>query len=210
MNLLNARQLTHTFHGPHGPVAAIDQVNLDLNTGELVALHGASGSGKTTLLLALGGLRRPTGGQVLLEGEDLYAHGDHARLRATRIGFVLQTLDLVPYLSAIENAAAAPGATRESTIAWLDKLGLHARHDHLPAALSQGERQRVALARALAHNPAVILADEPTGNLDPDNRRLVWQTLRASADAGCAVLVATHDAAPPATRMIHLKQGILS
>ena len=166
-----------------------------------MAVRGPSGCGKTTLLLTAGGLLRPDAGKVAVNGQELYALGDEARarIRAANIGFVFQQFHLVPYLSVRDNVLSAALAlpladAGKRAEQLLDELGLAHRSHHVPAELSTGERQRTALARALLHQPRLLLADEPTGNLDADNGRLVLAKLAEHAHAGGAVLLVTHDA----------------
>lgn len=196
--------VTQVFDGRDGAVQAVDGVDLQLAAGDFTVVRGASGCGKTTLLLMAGGLLRPTAGEVTLAGQNLYALSgeSRARFRASRIGFVFQQFYLIPYLSVLENVLAAtlavggvPGDDRESRAReLLDNLQLGARLGHVPAELSTGEQQRVALARALLNAPALILADEPTGNLDEKNGAIVLESLRSFAASGGMVLMVTHDA----------------
>jgi ABC-type lipoprotein export system ATPase subunit len=213
---LQLSNVSKTFHGPNGEVRAVDDVSLSVAPGEFVAVQGPSGCGKTTLLLAAGGLLRPDAGEVLVAGEDPYrlSSEQRARFRATRIGFVFQQFHLVPYLDVLDNvlapslAAALPdGRARAEEL--IGRFGLRDRVGHVPAALSTGERQRVALARALLNRPALLLADEPTGNLDEDNGRVVLRCLAEFARDGGAVLLVTHDpvAAEFAPRVARLREG---
>jgi ABC-type lipoprotein export system ATPase subunit len=214
--LLEIRRLSKSYTGPRGQVRALEEVSLHVAAGEFVAVQGPSGCGKTTLLLAAGGLLRPDQGQIIVDGHDLYALGDEerARLRAATIGFVFQQFHLVPYLSVLDNVLtptlalpAADGRARAEQLA--NGFGLGHRLHHVPAELSTGERQRTALARALLNRPKVILADEPTGNLDEANGRLVLGYLADFAREGGAVLLATHDprAAEYAQRVVPLGAG---
>jgi putative ABC transport system ATP-binding protein len=197
-------------------VAALDGVSFELNKGEFVAVQGPSGCGKSTLLLIAGGLLSPDAGTVTIDGADPYAMSANARagLRADKIGFVFQQFHLAPYLSVRDNIMApdlaasqqrGPGRADE----LIKEFGLSDRATHVPDELSTGERQRVALARALFNNPGLILADEPTGNLDPDNSRIVLDRLRDIAQQGAAVLMVTHDetAAKAADRIEKLREG---
>jgi ABC-type lipoprotein export system ATPase subunit len=207
------------FHGPSAPVPVLDQVGLTLGAGTINAIRGASGSGKTTLLLIAGGLLRPDEGSVTLAGDDLYActPGRRAAMRAAGIGFVFQQFHLLPYLSVLDNIlvpalAADARALRPRARQLAERFGLAHRLAHRPAALSTGERQRVALARALLRQPRVVLADEPTGNLDPENASLVMTHLTEFAQAGGTVLLATHDprAAAHASHRWRLENGRLA
>ncbi len=214
--LLELRGVSQTFQGAHGPVQALDQISLALEGGEFVAVRGPSGCGKTTLLLVTGTLLEPTAGSVRLDGQAPYELGPEARarFRAETVGFVFQQFHLVPYLSVLENVLA-PSLARPATAArtraqeLVRELGLESRADHKPRALSTGERQRVALARALLNRPKVLLADEPTGNLDEESATRVLEHLAAFARTGGAVLLATHDAraAGQATRTLAMKAG---
>lgn len=190
-------------------------VNLELARGDFVALCGPSGSGKSTLLLTLGGMLTPTSGRVQFDGLDLYALAarERRRIRRARLGFAFQSMHLVPYLSAQANVALGdPRAGADSrALNGLGELGLGARATHLPEQLSAGERQRVALARALAAAPEVLLADEPTGNLDPESAALVYKQLTAYHESGGTLLLVTHDAelARGAPRLLQIAAGRL-
>jgi putative ABC transport system ATP-binding protein len=200
-------------------VEALRGVDLAISSGEFVAISGPSGSGKSTLLQLLGALDRPTEGVVLFEGRELPRLGDGelARLRLEAFGFVFQQFNLIPTLTAQENVevALAPrgdaGERRRSRARWLlEEVGLAARRDHLPGALSGGEQQRVAIARALANEPRVLLADEPTGNLDTATGQEVLGVLRRlSREHGQTVVLVTHDAAiaSSASRLVRMRDG---
>ncbi len=180
-------------------VVAAQDVSLALESGAFKVLRGPSGSGKTTVLLAAGGLLRPDAGRVFVRGEDIYALSPERRaiFRARNIGFVFQQFYLVPYLTVLDNAQL-PGIAldipnlTEKAAGLLTRFQLGDRLDHLPSELSTGERQRVALVRALVADPAVLLADEPTGNLDAENEAIILACLRDFAANGGAVLMATH------------------
>jgi len=209
--------VSKVYRGADGEVRALDDVSLAVAAGEFVAVRGASGCGKSTLLLTVGGMVRPTAGTVSLDGRDLYAlsHAERARLRAERIGFVFQMFHLVPYLSALDNvlvpvlAGMRPG--RGEAAAVLERLGMAERMTHRPPELSTGERQRVALARALVKRPEIILADEPTGNLDPENATAVMGYLADFHREGGTILVVSHDALAEdhADRTLRLERGQL-
>jgi len=200
-------------------INAVHDVDLEIESGELVALEGPSGSGKTTLLQLLGALDRPSSGQVHFEGRDLakLGDGDLAALRLRSFGFVFQQFNLIPTLTAIENVEAKLAPTgvsgdelRERAVALLTEVGLAERVGHLPAHLSGGEQQRVAIARALSVEPQVILADEPTGNLDTKTGADIIEMLGAlAAERGTTVIVATHDAelARRAPRRLAMRDG---
>jgi ABC-type lipoprotein export system ATPase subunit len=214
--MLELHNVHKTFRGPQGPVTALDHISLRLGPGDFVAVQGASGSGKTTLLLTAGGLLQPDAGKVLFDGEDLYqlSHEARANYRATQLGFVFQQFHLVPYLSVRDNilspALARPIADARSRVQELiQAFGLSERADHVPAQLSVGEKQRTALARALLHRPRMLLADEPTGNLDQPNGQIVLNHLGEFARQGGAVLLVTHDprAAQWAHRIIRLERN---
>jgi putative ABC transport system ATP-binding protein len=199
-------------------VRALDRVDLEIEAGEFVALEGPSGSGKTTLLQLLGALDRPSGGDIWFEGRDLIDLPDRelAELRLRSFGFVFQQFNLIPTLTAVENVEAKlvpAGGSRERALRLLDEVGLAARTDHLPAHLSGGEQQRVAIARALSIEPRVVLADEPTGNLDSATGGEIIDLLwNLAADHGSTVVVATHDAelAARAPRRIAVRDGRLA
>jgi len=201
-------------------VTALDQATLDIPEGDYIAVVGPSGSGKSTLLLALGGMLSPSRGRVLFDGRSLYdlTPDERARLRREKVGFVFQTFNLVPYLSALENvqiplylAGLEDGDQRERSAGLLERVGLADRLDHKPAELSVGQQQRVALARVLANDPAVILADEPTGNLDPDTGQQIVAFLGEMNREGRTVVMVTHDprAAQTARRTLRLIEGTI-
>jgi putative ABC transport system ATP-binding protein len=197
-------------------IHALRGVSLSVAPGEFLAITGPSGSGKSTLLHVLGGLDRPDSGQVVLEGRELSALSDEdlALVRRRRIGFVLQFFNLMPTLSAEENAAfplmldGVPDALERARVR-LESVGLGERAAHRPSQLSGGEQQRVALARALVTEPAIVLADEPTGNLDSLTGEDILKLLRATADAGQTIIMVTHDprAAAFADRIVRLVDG---
>jgi putative ABC transport system ATP-binding protein len=200
-----------------GEVRALDSVDLRIAPGEFLVVRGPSGCGKTTLLLVLGGMLHPSQGLLRFDGQDLYAMTDQQRaaFRARSIGFVFQMFHLIPYLDVVANVRMAAGAARASSrsdvsaTGLLERLGLNDRCHHKPAELSAGERQRVALARALLNRPRLVLADEPTGNLDPDNAAIVFGHLSAYHREGGTVVVVTHggEAERHADRVIQLKAG---
>jgi putative ABC transport system ATP-binding protein len=204
-----------------GDVVALRPTTLAIEQGEFVAVVGPSGSGKTTLLSMLGGMLAPTSGQVWLDGDSLYdsTASRRARLRLAKIGFVFQTFNLVPYLSAMENVEVplmlAHGHSANHAVRvreLLARVGLEKRMHHKPSELSVGQQQRVALARTLVNDPQVILADEPTGNLDPETREHVLDFLASLAGEGRTVVMVTHDpsAAKRAGRTITLTDGGVS
>ncbi|MFN4257748.1 MAG: ABC transporter ATP-binding protein [Gemmataceae bacterium] len=214
--MLDIRNLIKSYWGPKGTIPALREVSLHVDAGEFVAVQGPSGCGKTTLLLAAGGLLQPDHGQVLVREQDIYAlhPEERVRFRAVHIGFVFQQFHLVPYLNVLDNvlaptlAIAVPDA-RKRAYDLLDRFGLTDRSHHVPAQLSTGERQRTALARALLTRPELLLADEPTGNLDEENGKLVLECMTDFARNGGSVLLVTHDrqAADAADRVIFLDAG---
>jgi putative ABC transport system ATP-binding protein len=204
-----------------GEVVAIDHLDLAIEAGEFLAIEGPSGSGKSTLLQLLGALDRPSEGSLVFDGRELSSMNDRqlTMLRSRDIGFIFQTFNLIPTLTAAENVEAAMvplggdrRVRRARAAELLDQVGLASRTTHLPSRLSGGEQQRVAIARALANEPRVILADEPTGNLDTTTSDEVVATLRALSEAsGVTVIVVTHaeDVARKAARRIRLRDGQL-
>lgn len=215
--MLNLDSITQAYRRKNGnPVMALDSVSLSVRPGELVILQGPSGSGKTTLLLTAGGLLPPTSGAVKLQERDIYSlpAGELARVRAKKIGFVFQQFHLIPYLNVLENVLAPSLAcpdtgARERALSLLEELGLERRAGHFPSELSTGERQRTALARALLNQPPLILADEPTGNLDRDNSRIVTGHLCRFVSSGGSVLMVTHgpDGLSCAHRRVDIEEG---
>lgn len=201
-------------------VAAFQCADLTIQAGEYVAVVGPSGSGKTTLLSLLGGMLSPTSGEVFFDGQSLYKLSPAARsaIRAQRMGFVFQTFNLITYLSALQNVQiplSLSGVTIAEQAARarqaLERFGLGDRLSHRPAELSVGQQQRVALARTLVNNPRVILADEPTGNLDPESREIVLQAFDQCHLEGRTIVMVTHDpiAATRAQRTLLLRSGQL-
>ena len=198
-------------------IRALDGVDLEIEAGEFVALEGPSGSGKTTLLQLLGALDRPSAGDIVFEDRDLAALRDRqlAELRLRSFGFVFQQFNLIPTLTAVENVQvklAPVGGGRERALQLLDEVGLAGRADHLPGHMSGGEQQRVAIARALSVDPRVVLADEPTGNLDTATGSEIIDLLAGlAAEHGSTVIVATHDIdlAGRAPRRLAMRDGRL-
>ena len=200
-------------------ITALDKVTLSIKTGDMVAIQGPTGGGKSTLLQLLGGLDRPTSGTISIAGKDIAKLGDKnlAGIRAELVGFVFQNFNLIPTLSAIENVelALVPlGVSREErktkALAALDSVGLADRADHLPTELSGGQQQRVAIARALVKNPSVLLADEPTGNLDEDTRdEIIGLLENLWKEKGITLIIVTHDSAVAkrAKTRLHIKNG---
>ena len=216
--MIRCDEVTKIFRKNGSEVTSLDRFTAEIGTGEFVAVRGPSGSGKTTLLLTLGGMQQPSAGLVQFGGRDLYAlsPADRAGLRSAEIGFVFQMFHLVPYLDLMGNVLlASPGkpgqAERQRAAGLLDELGLAERATHRPGELSAGERQRLAVARALLNRPRVILADEPTGNLDSENAAEVIRHLAEFHQAGGTVVLVTHGTAAEthADRILRLEQGRL-
>jgi putative ABC transport system ATP-binding protein len=217
--LLSARDLTREFPQPDRTIVALSGVSLDVEPGECVIVTGESGSGKSTLLALLGLIDRPTRGRVAFRGEALESASSSrlARVRREHVGFVFQDFRLVPHLSALDNVRLPldhTGRSRDSRRAaseLLARFGLGDRASHRPDRLSRGEMQRVALARALVGRPSIVLADEPTANLDRRNAAEVWSILRHCGSEGIAVVVATHDRdrAGPTDLVLVLREGRL-
>ena len=201
---VHVRGVNHIYHAGQSIVRALDDINLDVPAGGYVALMGPSGAGKSTLLSLIGGLERPQSGTVRVGDHDLMRlHGDAlAAYRRNTVGFVFQHFGLLDLLSAVENIELAASLSasradrRQQALGLVDQVGLNGRADHHPSQLSGGERQRVAIARALVNDPGLILADEPTGNLDGSSAMRVLDLLeRIHAERGCTLIVVTHNEA---------------
>jgi putative ABC transport system ATP-binding protein len=216
--VLRARGLRKEYGRDAGLVRAVDRVDLEVAAGETLAVMGPSGCGKSTLLHLLGGLDRPTAGEIWLAGRrvDRLTERALARLRRDAVGFVFQAFHLMDELTAVENvelpallAGKPPRAARRLAAELLDRVGLADRATFLPAALSGGQRQRVAIARALANEPAVVLADEPTGNLDSEATLELLRLFESLHAAGQTLIIVTHDSriAATADRMISMRDG---
>ncbi len=213
------QQLRKEYASTGRAVVALADVDLDVAAGRFTAIMGSSGSGKSTLLHVIGGLTPPTSGRVLVEGQDLGTMSDRARtiFRRRRIGVIFQDFNLLPTLTARENVAlpslvdgSAFSTVRDKVESLLDAVHLGHRMDHRPDALSGGEQQRVAIARALLNDPAIILADEPTGNLDSQQSREIWELMRRVArEQGKTILMVTHEAlgAAHADEVVVFKDG---
>jgi len=204
MTIVDARAVSRVFPMPAGPVTALRSVSLTLSAGEHVAISGPSGCGKSTLLHLIGGVDTPTTGSIVFEQRDLsrLSEPERARIRLMRIGFVFQRFFLLPMLTAAENielpqaeAGVAAGERRARTRELLEYVGLADRADHLPSQLSGGEMQRVAIARALSNRPALLLADEPTGELDEETSAHIADLFDRVNRDGTAILVVTHNPA---------------
>jgi putative ABC transport system ATP-binding protein len=219
--VLRLDDVSKRYRSREQEVIALRATNLRIDAGEFVAVVGASGSGKSTLLCMLGGMLAPSAGQVWFDGSSLYdiSAAERAEIRRQRIGFVFQTFNLIPYLSALENvqvplvlAGLRPADQHGLAEGLLRRVGLEARMSHKPRELSIGQQQRVALARTLANNPAVVLADEPTGNLDPEMRGVVLNFLDELHRERRTVVMVTHDpaAAARATRVLRIADGAVT
>ena len=210
--------ISKCYRTRRGEIYALRDVNLRIEKGEFVVLGGPSGSGKTTLLMTIAAMLRPSSGKVCVGGSDVYAMAtsERARFRAANIGFVFQMFHLVPYLNIVENVLLAGrlsgrNASRAAVEDLLRRLGLGDRATHKPAELSAGEKQRAAIGRALFNRPQIILADEPTGNLDPDNASAVLGHLAEFHGKGGTVILTTHGPAAGefASRTVKLRGGAI-
>ena len=219
--MFRLEDVTKIYSRRGNKVTAFRASSLEIAAGDYMAVVGPSGSGKTTLLSVLGGMLSPSTGQIHFDGVSLYdlSVADRTRLRREKIGFVFQTFNLVTYLSAVENvqvplylAGMAKNEQRERAVSLLEQVGLGDRLDHKPSELSVGQQQRVALARTLANDPPVILADEPTGNLDPESRQRVLDFFDELHRKGHTIVMVTHDlaAAERAQRKLVLCDGAVS
>jgi putative ABC transport system ATP-binding protein len=219
MNVLEAVDVTKSFADGEVSVQAVRGINLQVKEGELLGIVGPSGSGKSTLLNLLGAIETPSTGKVLLEGTDMATLNDTQRtlLRRRRIGFIFQSFNLIPTLTALENVAlpleldgVSEAEAQKRASERLELVGLGQRMSHLPSMMSGGEQQRVAVARALAIEPALVLADEPTGNLDSVSSAQVMRLLRdLVSSGGQTVVLVTHDkdVAAQADRVVHVRDG---
>jgi putative ABC transport system ATP-binding protein len=217
--VLKLEKLSKTYTLGKRSVQALSSVNMQVNKGEFVAVMGPSGSGKTTLLNVLGCLDKPTTGTVLLDGVDIAKMPEKElyKIRKSKIGFVFQTFNLLPYLNArenvelpMENTKMSKDERRRKASELLGMVGLSGREEHRPHRLSAGEQQRVAIARALANNPAIILADEPTGNVDAKNKREIVNLLASlNLKQDTTIIIVTHDGqvAAHTERVLLLKDG---
>ncbi len=214
--MIHLSDVRTVFQGPDGTVLGLDTISLSLKAGDFVSVQGASGSGKSTLLLTCGTMLAPTSGTVTLADTDIYSlsGNQRAQFRAKHIGFLFQQFHLIPYLSVRENICTPQlaGCKHASPDDLLEQFGLHERANHKPSQLSIGERQRVGLARALFGKPKIILADEPTGNLDPENSAIVLDALSTFSEQGGTVLMVTHEeeAAQHAQRQLIMNTGRLN
>ncbi len=213
--MIQLEHVSKVYPSSDGPVRALDDLTLQVGLGEFVAVRGPSGCGKSTLLMLSGGLASPTSGKVVVAGMNYgeMSSIERAEFRAESIGFVFQMFHLLPYLNVLDNVLVAGGknGARNYARELLEQFQLSHRLKHRPDQLSVGERQRVAFARALLNKPKLILADEPTGNLDPENAAVVLDFLVDFHREGGSVLLVTHDdaAAQCAERTIHMREGKL-
>ena len=219
--MLRMENVSKTYRHRGHLVKALDGATVHIPEGDFVSVVGPSGSGKSTLLLMLGGMLSPSEGRVLLGAKSVYdlSPSERAAMRREKVGFVFQTFNLIPYLSALENvqvplflAKIDDKAQKDRAAALLERVGLADRLDHKPGELSVGQQQRVALARMLANDPAVILADEPTGNLDPETSQQIIGFLEAFNAEGKTIVMVTHDprAANRAKRTLRLQNGVVA
>ena len=220
MAILEARNVTREYRMKAETVSALAEVSVEVERGEFMAILGTSGSGKSTLLNLFGGLDRPTSGEILFDGESLapLSSWEMSRYRLRRVGMIFQSFNLIPTMTARENVSLAlafaslgKGERRRRSLELLDRVGLLKRADHHPSELSGGEQQRVSIARAIANEPQVLLADEPTGNLDSSRAAEVLGVLdEMRRRDGKTIVLVTHDhelASGFATRLIRLKDG---
>ncbi len=219
--LLRVEKLSKQYPHADGPVDALKEVTFNVEKGMFVTITGPSGSGKSTLLLTLGGLIHPSSGDIFFRDNTLYSSSNNglAGFRRKHVGFVMQNFSLIPYLSALKNVMIPLSlqktdweTQKKRATDLLDSVGLNNRINHLPRELSAGQQQRVAIARAIANNPSLILADEPTGNLDPSLAQEILELLKVlNIERGITVIMVTHspEAADFCTVRIHLNEGQL-
>src|SRR5215472_17295889 len=216
IEIINIRKVySANQRGQAGEIRALDGVSLSVRKGEWLAIMGPSGSGKSSLVNLIGCLDRPSSGDIFIDGKDLgeLSGSELNRFRAENIGFIFQQFHLIPYLTALENVMLAQYfhsmTDKREALAALERIGLADRADHLPSQLSGGEQQRVCIARALINDPNIILADEPTGNLDAQNEEIVLRQLRQLHAQGRTIIMVTHDpvVARMADRRLELHHG---
>jgi putative ABC transport system ATP-binding protein len=218
--LFKLDEVSRSYSIGNSVVHALDKISVNIPDGQFIAVTGPSGSGKSTLLYTIGGLLTPTGGRVFFNGVDVYglSHKDRARFRRENLGFVFQTFELLPYLTALENVMLPLALSRvddeEQMIQALDclsKVGLERRSEHKPTELSGGEQQRVAIARGIINQPKILLADEPTGNLDKKTGEEIIQLMESLKEEGLTVIIVTHDRskAEHADRVLTMLDGCL-
>lgn len=218
--ILSVRNLSKTYMQGKIPVHALRDVSFDVEKGEFLSIVGPSGSGKSTFLSMIGLLDRPTNGSVFIEGREVTKakDSDAPRIRREKIGFIFQHFNLIPTLTAIENvdiamrfARVPKNKRKERAVELLTRMGLGGRMNHKPTELSGGEQQRVSIARAMANYPAIILADEPTGEVDTKTRDMIVALLRELSENGQTILIVTHDTAVSAQtkRIIAMRDGMI-
>ena len=214
--MIQLQHITKIFHSKQQDVIALNKVSLEIQQGEFVLIKGPSGCGKSTLLFTLGGMLKPSSGEVLFNGQNLYQLSSKELLhyRSRQMGFVYQSYHLIPYLNIMDNILLVNQTgkrivTQEEIVSLAEQFNLKDRLLHQPAQLSVGEKQRAALMRALVCRPQLLIADEPTGNLDPENSRIIMQHFKAFQEQGGTILMASHnnDADQLATRLIRMKEG---
>ena len=219
--MIHVEEISKSYQRGTDTVQALHATTFDVQPGEFVAVIGPSGSGKSTLLSMLGGMLSPTAGRIILDGDSIYELNveQRAELRNRKIGFVFQNFNLIPWLNALENVeiplrmyGGDRSSRRNTATKLLEQFELTDRLTHRPGELSAGQQQRVALARMLATDPKLILADEPTGNLDSETRDLVVKTLAQQCGEGRTVILVTHDEAVSATasRVLHIADGVVT
>lgn len=216
--LIKTKNLTKIYKSEKIEVTALNNINLEIKKGEFVSIMGPSGSGKSTLLNLLGCLDTPTSGQYFLEGIEINRHVNLAKIRREKVGFVFQTFNLIPRLSALKNVEVPmiykglPRNQRKSkALELLEAVGLEERAGHTPSELSGGEKQRVAIARSLANDPSIILADEPTGNLDSQSGKEILKILKKINAEGATVVLVSHneDIAKKTDRIMRIRDGTI-
>jgi putative ABC transport system ATP-binding protein len=213
--MLELNHVSKTYRERSLQVTALDDIQLQIGKGEFVCIAGPSGSGKTTLLLTLGGMLRPSRGTVQLDGKDLYtvSEKERNRLRSRNVGFIFQMFHLLPYVSVLDNVLygnrLATTAEKKTAMEYLERVHLAERMQHLPGELSVGECRRVALARALYKKPMILLADEPTGNLDAENAQDIMTLLADYHGQGGTIVMVTHGTLPKSggERILYLRNG---
>lgn len=216
--LVSLQEIRHVYMGTERSVEALRGLSIDIDPGEFIAITGASGSGKSTLLNIIGTLESPTEGQFYFNGRDtaLFSERELAQLRAKQIGFVFQNFNLIDHLTVFENVKLglryrgdAGQNVREMVMTAMDRVGIGHRADHLPRQLSGGQQQRCAIARAIVGNPAILLADEPTGNLDSQNAGQILGILSEFNAAGATLIIVTHalSQADKASRIVEMHDG---
>ncbi len=212
--MLEIKNISKSFRRSDGTVKALDGISLEIKEGEFFAVQGKSGSGKTTLLLIAGTILAPDSGEILFNGKKLYSLplNERTAFRAEKIGFVFQQFHLVPYLTVYENImlpslVLKTTDLRKHAMELVENFGLAHRITHLPSELSIGERQRTAMARAMIHSPDILLADEPTGNLDSENAGIILSAMRKFAGQGKHILMVTHsnEATQKADKALHIR-----